>query len=304
MDFALTEEQQLIITTTRDFVRQELVPHEQRGRGQRRAARGSAARAQGRKRSTPGCTRPTCPPRSAARGLDAVSWVLYEKELGLHQLRAALRLRGAALQHPAGLRGRAARALPAARGARRARRMPGDDRAAGRLRPAQHEDQRGARRAGTSSSTAPSTSSVTPIMPISSSCSPPAARRACRAASASSSPRSWSTRARRASRCCRATSNVSHRGYTNSILQFSDCRVPQVRGARARCTRASRSPTPGWAPRACRSRPTAWGAPSARSSWPSSGRWTACSSGSRSASSRAWPSSWPTWRWSCARRSC
>ena len=29
MDFALTEEQQLIIKTTRDFVRAELVPHEQ-----------------------------------------------------------------------------------------------------------------------------------------------------------------------------------------------------------------------------------------------------------------------------------
>ena len=28
MDFALTEEQQLIIATTREFVRQELVPHE------------------------------------------------------------------------------------------------------------------------------------------------------------------------------------------------------------------------------------------------------------------------------------
>ena len=28
MDFALSEEQQLIIETTRDFVRQELVPHE------------------------------------------------------------------------------------------------------------------------------------------------------------------------------------------------------------------------------------------------------------------------------------
>ena len=29
MDFALTEEQQLIVRTTRDFVRAELVPHEQ-----------------------------------------------------------------------------------------------------------------------------------------------------------------------------------------------------------------------------------------------------------------------------------
>jgi len=28
MDFALTEDQQLIIKTTRDFVRRELVPHE------------------------------------------------------------------------------------------------------------------------------------------------------------------------------------------------------------------------------------------------------------------------------------
>ena len=28
MDFALTEEQQLVVKTTRDFVRQELLPHE------------------------------------------------------------------------------------------------------------------------------------------------------------------------------------------------------------------------------------------------------------------------------------
>ena len=42
MDFALTEEQQLIIKTTRDFVRAELY-RTSGGRGDRRAAPGAAA---------------------------------------------------------------------------------------------------------------------------------------------------------------------------------------------------------------------------------------------------------------------
>ena len=75
-------------------------------------------------------------------------------------------------------------------------------------------------------------------------------------------------------------------------------RLPPARVARcwARSTRASRSPMPGSAQRACRSPPPASAAPSARSAMPSTMPPSASSSASRSASSRASRSSSPTWR--------
>ena len=75
-------------------------------------------------------------------------------------------------------------------------------------------------------------------------------------------------------------------------------RLPPAGRARfsARSTRASRSPIPGSAPRACRSAPPASAAPSARSATPSNMPRSASSSASRSASSRACRSSSPTWR--------
>ena len=48
-----------------------------------------------------------------------------------------------------------------------------------------------------------------------------------RAASASSSRPFWSTWARPGFEVRPGYKNVSHRGYTNSILEFNDCRVPQ-----------------------------------------------------------------------------
>ena len=81
--------------------------------------------------------------------------------------------------------------------------------------------------------------------------------------------------------------NVSHRGYTNSILEFNNCRVPKsaslgrgsprVRGGEqlAGChPSAGRRDLPG-------TRRARAGAA------PSSGPWIACNSGSKSASSRA-----------------
>ena len=54
------------------------------------------------------------PAEVGGAGLDTLTWVLYEKELGRANYRAALELRGAAFEHPDGLRRRAARALPSA----------------------------------------------------------------------------------------------------------------------------------------------------------------------------------------------
>ncbi|HEY4751389.1 MAG TPA: acyl-CoA dehydrogenase family protein [Steroidobacteraceae bacterium] len=81
MDFAVTEEQQLIIATTRDFVRHELVPHEREvedsGVLREELWRELRQRAIGA-----GLYAANMPAEVGGAGLDAVSWVLYEKELG------------------------------------------------------------------------------------------------------------------------------------------------------------------------------------------------------------------------------
>jgi acyl-CoA dehydrogenase len=81
MDFALTEEQELIIKTTRDFVRNELVPHEQEveDTGVLRAELYEELKA---KAIEAGLYAANMPTEVGGGGLDAVSWVLYEKELG------------------------------------------------------------------------------------------------------------------------------------------------------------------------------------------------------------------------------
>src|SRR5260370_8039941 len=81
MDFALTEEQQLIVRTTREFVRRELVPHEREieesGKLREELRRELQARA-----IAAGLYAANMPSEVGGAGLDAVSWVLYEKELG------------------------------------------------------------------------------------------------------------------------------------------------------------------------------------------------------------------------------
>ena len=81
MDFALTEEQQLIVHTTREFVRNELYPHEalveQTGElpeALRRQLRAKAIDA--------GLFAANMPVEVGGAGLDTVTWILYEKELG------------------------------------------------------------------------------------------------------------------------------------------------------------------------------------------------------------------------------
>jgi acyl-CoA dehydrogenase len=81
MDFSLTDEQRLIIKTTRDFVRNELVPHEQEiertgvlGKELYQKLRAKALEA--------GLYAANMPVEVGGAGLDTVTWVLYEKELG------------------------------------------------------------------------------------------------------------------------------------------------------------------------------------------------------------------------------
>ncbi len=81
MDFALTEEQQMIVKATRDFVRAELMPHEQQVEetGTLPAELLSELK---RKAIDAGLYAANMPAEVGGAGLDSVAWVLYEKELG------------------------------------------------------------------------------------------------------------------------------------------------------------------------------------------------------------------------------
>ena len=81
MDFALSEEQELIIKTTRDFVRTELVPHEQEVEDTG-ILRPELYRQLKAKAIEAGLYAANMPTEVGGAGLDAVSWILYEKELG------------------------------------------------------------------------------------------------------------------------------------------------------------------------------------------------------------------------------
>jgi acyl-CoA dehydrogenase len=81
MDFALTEEQQMIVKSTRDFVEHELYPHEQEieRSGELRPELLLDLKA---KAIDAGLYAANMPVDVGGAGLDAVTWVLYEKELG------------------------------------------------------------------------------------------------------------------------------------------------------------------------------------------------------------------------------
>jgi len=81
VDFRLSEEQELIIKTTREFVRNELVPHEREvedgGVLREELVRELKARA-----ISAGLYAANMPADVGGAGLEGVSWILYEKELG------------------------------------------------------------------------------------------------------------------------------------------------------------------------------------------------------------------------------
>lgn len=81
MDFSLSDEQQLIIKTTRDFVRNELYPHEKEVE-ESGVLRDELHRAIKAKAIDVGLYAANMPLEVGGGGLDTVSWVLYEKELG------------------------------------------------------------------------------------------------------------------------------------------------------------------------------------------------------------------------------
>jgi len=81
MDFSLSDEQRLIVKTTRDFVTNELMPHE-REIEETGVLRAELHRELKAKAIEAGLYAANMPAEVGGAGLDTVTWVLYEKELG------------------------------------------------------------------------------------------------------------------------------------------------------------------------------------------------------------------------------
>jgi acyl-CoA dehydrogenase len=81
VDFRLSEEQELIIKTTREFVRHELVPHE-REVEESGVLPEELVRELKAKALAAGLYAANMPAEVGGAGLEGVSWILYEKELG------------------------------------------------------------------------------------------------------------------------------------------------------------------------------------------------------------------------------
>jgi acyl-CoA dehydrogenase len=81
MDFSLSDEQQLIIDSTRAFVQNELYPHEKEVE-ESGVLRDELHRELKAKAIDAGLYAANMPTEVGGGGLDTVSWVLYEKELG------------------------------------------------------------------------------------------------------------------------------------------------------------------------------------------------------------------------------
>ncbi|HMD72772.1 MAG TPA: acyl-CoA dehydrogenase family protein [Steroidobacteraceae bacterium] len=81
MDFSLSDEQQLIVTTTREFVQTELYPHE-REVEETGVLRDELYFELKAKAIDAGLYAANMPVHVGGAGLDTVTWVLYEKELG------------------------------------------------------------------------------------------------------------------------------------------------------------------------------------------------------------------------------
>jgi acyl-CoA dehydrogenase len=81
MDFSLSDEQQLIVKTTREFVQHELYPHEKEVE-ETGVLRDDLRRELKAKAIDAGLYAANMPVDVGGAGLDTVTWTLYEKELG------------------------------------------------------------------------------------------------------------------------------------------------------------------------------------------------------------------------------
>ena len=298
MDFGLTDEQRAVVATTKAFVERELYPHEEEVE-RTGVLRPELAEQITAKAIRAGLHAANMPEEVGGAGLDTVTWVLFEKELGkanyaLHScigrpsniLLAGTEAQKERYLYPS-VRGERRDCLaltePDAGSDLRAHAHPGGARRrrmADQGHQALHQPRPGVRlrdpvrrhrRAGATGRKAMSTFLVdldTPGLTVHD-----------------------------------GYRNVSHRGYTNAILDFDSCHVPaeallgeEGKGFDLAGTWLGSTRLQVAAP--------AWGAPSGRWTSRSGMLPTGTSSARRSAASRASPSSSPTWRWSCGRPSC
>jgi acyl-CoA dehydrogenase len=224
MDFSLSDEQRLIIKTTRDFVRNELAPHEAEVErtGVLRPELHHELKA---KAIEAGLYAANMPAEVGGAGLDTVTWVLYEKELGWT---------GYALHY--GCVGRPSNILLACQGEQRERYLLPAVRGErveclAMTEPTAGSDLRGMRATAVADgadflingtkhfiSHADHADFVILFAATGEEASARGRRKQITAFLVDVGHPGFSIRA--------GYANVSHRGYTNSILEFSDCRVP------------------------------------------------------------------------------
>jgi acyl-CoA dehydrogenase len=225
VDFSLSEEQQLIVDTTRKFVREELVPHENEVE-QTGAVRTELHRELRAKAQAAGLFAANMPAEVGGAGLEGVAWVLYEKELG----HTSYALQYGCVARPSNIllacngEQRARYLLPAVRGER--------TECLAMTEPQAGSDLRGMKTTaverggdfvinGTKHFISHADASDFVIL-FAASGEEEGARGRKKLITAflvDMGTPGFTVR--------RGYQNVSHRGYTNSILEFNDCRVPK-----------------------------------------------------------------------------
>ena len=251
MDFGLSEEQRLIVETTRAFVENELYP-QRRKWSARRPAQGTGGELK-QKSIAAGLYAANMPEDVGGAGLDTVTWLLYEKELGranyaLHCPASAVRRTSCS---PGPTRRRKNTSIPAFAAKSR---LPRHDRAGRRIRSARHEGdgRREGRRLGHQRHQAlhqPCRHADFVILFA-------ATRRGRHAARQEEEDhrlpgRHGHTRIRR----CAPDTRTSPTAATTTASSSSTIAGCPRRQSSARCTRGSTSPTHGSVPHVCRSRP-------------------------------------------------
>ena len=226
MEFALTEEQQLVVKTTRDFVRHELLPHEQEVE-ESGVLRPELQRQLKAKAIEAGLYAANMPVEVGGAGLDTVTWVLYEKELGY----AGYALHYSCVGRPSNIlmactgEQRERYLLPTVRGER--------TECLAMTEPGAGSDLRGMRTSAVAAgedfiingtkhfiSGADHADFVILFAATGEEAGAPGNRKRITAFLIDMGHPGF--------RVLSGYKNVSHRGYTNSILEFNDCRVPQA----------------------------------------------------------------------------
>ena len=225
MDFALNDEQQMIVKTTRDFVVNELYPHEKEVE-ETGVLRDDLRLELKAKAIEAGLYAANMPAEVGGAGLDTLTWILYEKELG----RANYALHWSCVGRPSNIllacrdEQRERYLLPAVRG-ERAECLAMTEPGAGSDR-ARHEDL--GRRIGRRLRDQRDQALHQPRRPFRFRDPVRGLGRGGHAARPAQKDHRFLVDMGHPGFEVRAGyKNVSHRGYTNSILEFNNCRVPK-----------------------------------------------------------------------------